>query len=480
MRRRSGRDARAADSRSRVHEPISVGVQVRSYAPGRSGDGWLPGVIPADARRFRVVDPDLAASLAASGAELVDSSPDVEIASAAEEIGGEAPIAVLTVEAPPRGARPLLVRAAMRLLGHLRVRARAGGARRALRRRGYENVSVLGWEVGQRAELPGVPAPERRLIERLPERALVLGARGPRGPTSLEAALAAAGIEAGVEPRSRWASVRAGVVLVATDAGLLRAAIGGGSYQIANHAAALEALGRAGASELVAERVPWLLARGRTGLVDWSLERFLPGVNPPRALTPALLEECVDFLVALQRALGGRDGGQSLVDFADTAAGVCRPESAARLRALGERLELELAAVPRCFGHGDFFAGNLLTHGTRLTGVIDWDAGGPGRLPLVDLLHLQLTRVDYGGDDEWGRAVVGRLLPLARAGGDAAVRRYCREVGLEADPALIEALALAYWLGYVAYQLETHVQRRSQPEWIEGNVELPLAAMIPP
>ena len=147
------------------------------------------------------------------------------------------------------------------------------------------------------------------------------------------------------------------------------------------------------------------------------------------------------------------------------------------VRRLGERLELDLAEVRRGFGHGDFFAGNLLADGPRLTGVIDWDAGGPGRLPLVDLLHLELTRVDYGGDDNWGRAVVERLLPLAKSGGDAVVHRYCAGIGLETNPRLLEALVLGYWLGYVAYQLDTHVARRSQPAWIEGNVEFPLAAV---
>ena len=93
-------------------------------------------------------------------------------------------------------------------------------------------------------------------------------------------------------------------------------------------------------------------------------------------------------------------------------------------------------------------------------------------MPALDLLHLQLTSERYGSDDDWGRAVVERLLPSARAGGDPLLRRYCSEVRLEVEPRLLEALVFAYWLGYAAYQLRTHLDRRRQPGWIAGNVEL--------
>jgi hypothetical protein len=104
--------------------------------------------------------------------------------------------------------------------------------------------------------------------------------------------------------------------------------------------------------------------------------------------------------------------------------------------------------------------------------VLDWDAAGPGRLPVVDLLHLQLARVPYGSDEDWGRAVIERLLPSARSGGDQLVRRYNAELGLEADARLLEALVYAYWLEYAAYQVRAHPDRLSSPSWIEGNVRL--------
>jgi hypothetical protein len=44
---------------------------------------WLPLIVPAGARRMRVADPALAATLAAAGAELVDDGAELEIAASA-------------------------------------------------------------------------------------------------------------------------------------------------------------------------------------------------------------------------------------------------------------------------------------------------------------------------------------------------------------------------------------------------------------
>jgi aminoglycoside phosphotransferase (APT) family kinase protein len=433
--------------------------------------GWLPVVLPATARRFRVADESLAGVLADAGAELVDEDAEVEIADAPEGVRGDAPLAIVAVEPPVRGVGPLLVRGGSRLASSVRTRSRAAAAAKALRALGYDATPLL-WDVAHRAALPGFPKSPRALSERLPERALVVGRRQSPAPTSLEASLAAAGTEAGMELRPRWVSIRSGTAVVATDEAVLRLAIGRGRLQIENQYAALEALRRGEPPPLVAARIPWLLAYGETGLVRWSLERLLPGSRPPRGMTPALLDECVDFLVALHGATSGAEAGPSLVEHAETIAAMASPDAGRTVRTLAESLERELAGMPRGFGHGDFFAGNFLSEEGHLTGVLDWDGGGPGRPPLVDLLHLQLTRAPYGGDDEWGRALLERLLPGARAGGDEPVRRYCREIGVEPDPRLLEAVAIAYWLEYASYQLRTHLDRRSQPAWLEGNIEL--------
>src|SRR5919199_836165 len=49
-----------------------------SLPPAFAGHGWLPAVLPADATRFRVTDPDLAYTLREAGAELVAADPHGE------------------------------------------------------------------------------------------------------------------------------------------------------------------------------------------------------------------------------------------------------------------------------------------------------------------------------------------------------------------------------------------------------------------
>ncbi len=260
--------------------------------------------------------------------------------------------------------------------------------------------------------------------------------------------------------------------MLAVNGNLMRVAIGPTRAEIDHGFAALESLKAASPPPEIANRAPWPVARGREGLADWSLERLLAGSKPDRDLSPALFDECLAFLAALGRLRGG--AASSFPELAATIEEVCRPESVPQLRALTSRLEDRLVGVPRCFAHGDFFAGNLLETDGRLTGVVDWDAAGPGRLPLVDLLHLQLTRSGAYADADWARLALERLLPAARAGGDEAIRRYCEAVGLTPDPAVLKALVFAYWLEHAAYQLRAHPVRRVQPAWIEGNVELVL------
>ena len=109
--------------------------------------------------------------------------------------------------------------------------------------------------------------------------------------------------------------------------------------------------------------------------------------------------------------------------------------------------------------------------GGRLTGVIDWDSAGPGRLPLLDVLQIVMTARFRPAAREWGPAVVGELVPWARRSGDALARDYCARVGLEPDPRVLERLAAAYWLDRAASQLATHAEHWEDREWIAANVE---------
>jgi Phosphotransferase enzyme family len=439
--------------------------------------GWLPAVLPAAVKRVWSADAKLGRTLADAGAELVESDAEVELAGHAESLRGEAPLAVVTVVGPDPKSGPRLSRVVRRLGRSLQTRRRARRAERALRTKGYADATTLLWDLGDRVQLPGLTEAAPGLAARLPRYGVVVGRKEPAQPSAVAAALEAARAETGLDLRPRWASARAGLIALAADDALLRVAIGPSRGQIDSGFAALEALRAGDPPDAVADRIPWPLARGRIGLADWSLERLMPGARPPREVSGALLDDCVEFVAALGRCDGAHR--RDLAELADTIAPVVPASEVSELREVAGRLERELEHVPRCFGHGDFFAGNLLAENGRLTGVVDWDAAGPGRLPLLDLLHLLLTRTGPFADQEWGRALLERLLPLAQ-GGDETIVRYCAKVGLEAEPALLEALVFAYWLEYTAYQLRTHKIRFSQPEWIEGNVELVLRRAAQP
>jgi hypothetical protein len=427
----------------------------------RAAHGWLPVVVPAEATRFRVADPDLAATLADAGAELVDADPEVEIALFGSELRGDAELAIVTIVGPESRAGPKALRAVRRALHSLRARAEAARARRALP---YSETQVVHWDLPDRVRLPGLTEDGPRL----PRYALVVGRRGAARPSAIEGALAEA-----AAGKPAWASTRAGLVVLAVDGSLLRVAIGPTRAEIDDGIEALEALRASSPPPEVSDRVPWPTGRGRVGLADWSLERLLTGDRPSRAVPEPLFDDCLQFLVALGLLRGGDQ--QRLTEPAATVEEVCSPQSASTLHTFAAELETRLEGVPRCFAHGDFFAGNLLADERgRLSGVVDWDAAGPGRLPLLDLLHLQLTRSGAYADADWGRLLLERLLPPARAGGDVPTRSYCAAIGVEPEPELLEALVLAYWLDHVSYQLRAHPVRRAQPAWIKQNVELVL------
>lgn len=447
----------------------------RFKAEPERGYGWLAAVIPANAIRFRVADPALATVLSDAEADVTEVAADVEIAPLAE-LSGEAPTSIVVLGPPGSRDRPFAVRAALRLFNVVQVWLTARYARRTLRRRGYPSVRVLRWDYHQplrdgasRRRLGG----RRSLVEHLPQRALVVGSRTKGSRPLLDAVLAEAGAIAGVEVRAHSTSVRTGVLIANTDRGMLRVAVGSGSRQIRNQREALAAL-HGLAPPLVADRVPQELAGGRFGLAEWSLERKLAGSTAGHPVNGQLLSECVEFLVALHLASRDDPRPGTLLEQAESVAGTAPPGEAKAVRALAGRLETELADVPRVFAHGDFFHGNLLVDDGRLLGVVDWDAAGHDRLPLIDLLHLRHVTLALP-DVDWGPRLVHQLLPWVQRGGDDFVRSYCARLAVPLER--LEALALAYWLDRVSSQLRSHSHRLAQPLWLERNITLVLRAV---
>ena len=238
----------------------------------------------------------------------------------------------------------------------------------------------------------------------------------------------------------------------------------------------MEALDAARPSETVRSRVPWVVARGKSGLAEWSLEQRLPGERPRGAIAGALLGDCIEFLVGLNALRATGVEGDSFRAQADTVASAVGSGDAHRVHKLAADLDRDLASVPRGFGHGDFFQGNLLVEGEKLTGVVDWEAAGPARLPLLDLLHLMHSGDGNRNDLEWGPSLVDELLPWAERGGDETSAEYCERLGLEMTPETLRRFVIAYWLDRAAFQLRTY-PRRSQSAWLRLNIDHVVAAV---
>lgn len=441
--------------------------------------GWLAAAIPADARSFRVADPGLASTLAYAGADLVADRPDVEIGGVAD-LRGDASWAVVAIEATQPEGGSLPVRAGRRLVAALWARLQRGRAAAAVAARGYADVVTIPWDIEQVLRLPNVTDSRRnlRLVEFLPQRALVVGKRpGEESKTALEAAVEAAARESGIPLLHGWPQARAETLVVVADTGVLRVAVGPGARGMERQRVALESLAAFAPPPVVSDRVPWVITRGRTGLAHWSFERRLPGRPAPQVLGDDVLADCLDFLVALHYTAHGSAPARSLVDDAEVVADLVDSQGAETIRSLGARLEAELAGVTRGFAHGDFWSGNLLVAGGTLGGVVDWDVAAAGCLPALDLLQLRLSEHRARTRQYVGVAVVQHLLPWARQGGDEVVRTYARRIGLSLDAKLLESLVLAFWLDYLSQDLRKYGDRAGRPVWLRDNIAVVVDAV---
>ncbi len=427
---------------------------------------WLPIVLPANARRMRVALPDTAELLADAGADLVEEDPEVEMADHLGALRHDAPYVVLSLgENQPEGGGRLL-RAGRRAGAALRVRASSRSARLALGRLGYEEVRIVRWDYDQAVQL-GRRIWRRGLPEFLPERAIVTGSRGPAGLTLLEAVVDDASRTTGHPVHVGRPLIRKGILVVVAETSVVRIAVGAAAERLRRQQEVLGLL--SGAPPIIADRLPAPVVTGRVGLGDWSSEPRIQGRTLSGEIPDRLLWECMDFLAALHD-VDAPGTSHTIAEGARRCAAVCpEPAQRAALLALGEELETLLADIPRGFGHGDFWMGNVLCQDDRLTGVIDWDGGGPGRLPLLDLIHLQVSGFRDGRHISMGDAIVASQLAATRTGGGQVTRAYCRRIGLDPDSTILEALVLAFWLDLSALELELRSDAIT-PGWIGDNI----------
>jgi aminoglycoside phosphotransferase (APT) family kinase protein len=436
--------------------------------------GWLPALIPADAVTFRVTDPLLGEILVDAGGRLVDGEPpDVEITDAGHLSRG-AGLEIVMVDPEHQEGGRLLLAAAIRGRETISARLAARRVGKRLRALGYGETVVVLWDIDQFVHLPGRRMTvRRRAAELLPQRALVVGRREDHGPTVLEAVAEEVGRRVGRTVEYGRPLARQGRMVAVADDYVLRIAIGPGRKRIKQHERTLEFLAAA-APRVIKARVPRLLAGGKLGLGEWSAEERLPGRAASHQLGPQLLDDCIDFLVALHH-VGPADAGARLLEKAKIVAAACsRTEHRDAVLELGSNLDAELSELPRGFGHGDFWTRNLLVTGGRLGAVIDWDSAAPGSLPLLDLLHLTLSALREKTREYLGEALVRYQLPWAAAGGDEIVDSYCRRLGIDVDARLLKWLVFAYWLEHVAYELDYARDRAGRPVWMRNNVEVVL------
>jgi peptidoglycan/xylan/chitin deacetylase (PgdA/CDA1 family) len=439
---------------------------------------WLPAALPSTARRFRVHDPDLRRTLSAAGADLVEDEPDVEIGDL-KMLKGAADWAVVPLDAAQGEGGRTLMRAVRRLAASARVRLLAATTRHRLRQAGYSNVQVRLWDTSSTLHLGPRGATARRATpsDYLPQRALVIGARGPALPTHLDASIAQARAKTRLRLEPAPPLTATGVLVMPMVDGVLRVAIGQGQHRIDRQRAALEELRALAPSPSVMSRVPWVLAVGACGLSGWTLERRLPGSLALPPFGPSLLDDCVVFLSELHTC--GRGTERASLALAARSTAECLSSRAARdIVEVGEILDDQLTGIPCGYAHGDFWYENLFANEGRLVGVADWEAAGTGRLAVLDLVHFCFTSRWRRQPNHWGEPLVREFLPSFSASDNHLRHSYLERIDLDITARQSAALIAAYWLERVAYQLSTYSERLRLPMWMESNVERPLRVLL--
>jgi CelD/BcsL family acetyltransferase involved in cellulose biosynthesis len=430
-------------------------------------------VLPLDARRFRVEDQELAATLAVAGGELVTTEPDVEVVGA-RKLRGDARCAVVVDRASIPESPVRALRAARRLGGAARVRTRAAHARRVLSGLGYEQIYSLAWDRGTSVHRRGTRSDAARLAHRFPLNEVTVG-QHVSAETPFAAAMQGAERLLGRPFREESLLLAASGVVVAPGAeAVVRAALGPSTDRITDQLDALAALHACNPPAEIADRVPRTLGRGIAGLATWSVETRLPGRRAPSVISSELEQTCIEFLVRLFRLSDEGAPRRLVADAADVVAGVASEEWRGAIRSLGRELDESLGDVPCGFGHGDFWSGNLLVMGDQLTGVVDWPSATPGSLPLLDLLQLKSIAKQEASGRSIGTVILEDLADEFRSGGCGLVREYARRIDLDLRPALLLDLLKAYWLAAIAREVTDPDRDPGQAlsaRWRELNVD---------
>jgi hypothetical protein len=232
--------------------------------------------------------------------------------------------------------------------------------------------------------------------------------------------------------------------------------------------------------------VPRNLGRGEVQGYPYWVEEALPGTPVTAAMLRRRRDGCVlDAAVRLIDELRVSTSERKVLDEGTAQEWVERPlrrvEESDAVRtsrfvaAIGcLRTELTSALVGRTVNtswiHGDFWPGNLLIRGRRVTGIVDWDRASPHELQLHDLLHAYAFSRRLVTGQELGEVVVEAMQRgIADAIGIPADRVACWLDGIPERSAV-----LLYWLRYISFFIDSE-GHRDNPRWIRGNVDRVLA-----
>ena len=248
-------------------------------------------------------------------------------------------------------------------------------------------------------------------------------------------------------------------IVTATGPRILRMARRDEASDPARIGDALESLERAGL-----DAVPRVAGRGTVQDISWITETVLPGAGP-RTISPRLGAQLVDFSSRLPRAEGPARAPDEDLDV------VARhfPDHVDAVETIRSRIAEGLGALPGVARHGDFWAGNILTRGDELTGVVDWAAWHPSAAPGTDLVHLFVAGRKKKARGELGDAWARR--PWEQAEFLDWTGPYWRSLGVDPKAEVLEAVALAWWASWVAQSVTRHPGRARQRSWVAGNVE---------
>jgi aminoglycoside phosphotransferase (APT) family kinase protein len=442
--------------------------------------------LPADCRRVRVVgDAELAALLRDAGLEV-----ERDGGTARRGAGHAEPrTTVVALGRPPTEEElaPVLTDVEPRhviALAFPEDRRRAAEIVGGLRQAGLES-SMLAVATRLRR---GARGRARRVLTRRPRhtgQTVVVGARRPtRSLLDVVFAEAARVVDMELERRSltvlSTGSVLAQLVAPSGEHFALRLAGGPAAGLLDRSGDNVAALLASDAPRPLRERLPVRRAGGRVGPVRWTLEDWISG-NPPRRLSAGLWSECLEFLVALHRAgqpaHAGNGPGWSLAPDFDALEQHADEPGRRTLARLEAELERRLADVPQGWAHGDFWPANLLADGDHLLAVLDWDSASAYAPAMLDLMHLLLLSDRRARRLPHGSRSLDVLLPLAKRGGDARMRRYCEATATSSSPPTLEGLALAYWVSRVGRDLRTYENRPRRKAWMDANLHQPLAKL---